>query len=316
MTPTWTASAPERLDGFLAKESQELSRVQAKAAIEAGEVSVNGATVTKPSLRLNAGDRVEWDGEVVREDAGVIKPADLKLKILYEDDACFVIDKPAGIAVHPGSGMEKDEKTILHGIAHVFKKQKLPFSSDSVLVHRLDQETTGCLLIAKTREAHRTLQKQFETRTVKKFYLTLVAGVPHPPKAVIDAPIGRSTSDRTKMAITRMSAARQAKTSYQVLSQNANASLVVCELHTGRTHQLRVHLLAIGHGILGDVKYANQKSEDVSMEYGINHLCLHAWKLTFVSPADGKEHTVEAPVTKEMKSALKKLELSMKGARS
>lgn len=311
MSPTWTVSAPERLDAFLAKESQELSRALAKAAIEAGEVTVNGATVTKPSLRLNEGDRVEWDGEVVREDPGTIKPADLKLKILYEDSACFVLDKPAGIAVHPGSGMEKDEKTILHGIAHLFKKQKLTFSPDAVLVHRLDQETTGCLLVAKTREAHRMLQKQFETRSVKKFYLAIVAGIPHPLQAVIDAPIGRSMTDRTKMGITRMSAARQAKTSYHVLSHSDVASLVQCELHTGRTHQLRVHLLAIGHGILGDPKYANQKSEDTSTEYGIEHLCLHAWKLAFVSPADGKEHAVEAPVTKEMKGAMKKLQLQM-----
>lgn len=309
--PTWKVTAAERLDAFLAREGQALSRGLAQKAIEDGKISVNGEKVTKTSVRLKEGDRVKLAGDLEREGEGAVKPADLKLKILYEDDACFVIDKPAGIAVHPGAGMEPGEKTILHGVAHLFKKWGLPFSDDSVLVHRLDRDTTGCLLIAKTREAHNLLQKQFESRTVKKFYLAITLGIPEREKAIIEAPIGRLTSDRTKMGISRMSNPRDAKTSYSVLSSGNLASLLLCELHTGRTHQIRVHLHAIGHPLLGDDKYFNQHSEDITAEYDIKAVCLHAWKLAFVSPADTKEHALEAPVPKEFTRVMKALGLKM-----
>jgi 23S rRNA pseudouridine1911/1915/1917 synthase len=312
MATTWTAQAPERLDIFLAREGGMHSRGQAQKSIEEGLVTVNGEETLKISLRLRTGDTVKLLGELSREDEDAIKPTDLKLAILHEDDACFVIDKPAGIAVHPGSGMLPGEKTVLHGAAFLFKKRKLPFSADAVLVHRLDKETTGCLLIAKTREAHMLLQKQFETRTVQKFYLAITAGIPSPDRAVIDAPIGRSAVNRTKMGITRMSSPRDARTSYAILSKGLHAALLLCELHTGRTHQIRVHLHAIEHPILGDDKYQNHLSERFTKEYGIECLCLHAWKLTFRSPADGKEHTAEAKIPKMFAGVMKKMELKLR----
>lgn len=296
--------APMRLDVFLTNEKAAISRVKAAEMIRAGSVLVNGRIARKPALVLIAGDVVSLSdsGELVTETR--LRSSDLSLQVLYEDDACFVLGKPAGISVHPGAGIPKEADTILHGIAHLFAERRLPFSSASVLVHRLDKETTGCLLVAKTAAAHKALQEQFAERSVKKIYLALVAGVPSPAEAVIDAAIGRSTGDRTKMTVFGSSKTREARTTYSTLDASNEAALLACELHTGRTHQLRVHLHAIQHPILGDVSYNNMKSEKLAEKLGITSLCLHAWKLTFTSPADGKTRTVEAPVPSPFREAL------------
>ncbi len=293
--PNWVVSLPERLDVFLASQGRMLSRAKAQAAIEAGRVLVNDVVTTKSSLRLQEGDVVKLEEEAVVVDDH-IEPVDLQLESLYEDDTCMVINKPAGIAVHPGAGMAPGEKTILHGIAFVFRKRSLPFSSEAVLVHRLDKDTTGCLLVAKNPAAHMFLQGQFETRTVQKQYLALIAGVPEVPAAVIDAPIGRSTANRTTMAVTGSAGSREAQTTYRVLEAKGKVALVLCDLHTGRTHQVRVHLSSIGHPVLGDGTYRNDLSEMLAEEFDLHSLSLHAWKLTFLSPNDQREHQVEAPL--------------------
>lgn len=303
--PQWIVSFPDRLDAFLAKDGRTLSRAKAQESIEAGAVSVNEEVVTKVAYRLQEGDVVEMEErEVV--DSSAIEPADLGISVLYEDDACIVLDKPAGYAVHPGAGMGPNEKTMLNGIAFLFAERKLSFSAEAVLVHRLDKETTGCLLVAKTAEAHRALQKQFEDRSVKKEYLALVAGVPDPPSAVIDASIGRSASDRTKMTIYGSGKSREAKTTYRTLRAAKDAALLLCELHTGRTHQIRVHLSSLGHPILGDGSYTSQLSERLSDQYDIRDLCLHAWKLRIQSPANEKVIDVTSPLPESLVSSLKK----------
>lgn len=306
----WIVSFPDRLDAFLAKEGRTLSRAKAQEAIEKGLVMVNDEVTTKAAFRLQEGDTVEMEEmEAVKESD--TEPADLHLPVLYEDDSCLIIDKPAGVAVHPGAGMGPDEKTLLNGIAFLFAERKIPFSPDAVLVHRLDRETTGCLLIAKTHEAHLFLQKQFEERTVKKQYLALVAGVPDPLSAVIDASIGRSASDRTKMTIYGSGKSRTATTTYQTLQKTKDAALLVCELHTGRTHQIRVHLTSMGHPILGDGTYTSQLSERVSDIYDIRDLCLHAWKLTIMTPKSKKPVSVTAPLPQSFISNLKKAGLQV-----
>lgn len=304
-------TVPLRLDIFLANEGLALSRVKAKDMTQAGLVMVNGRVARKVAMVLKEGDKVEvsLSEEPVSETR--LMAVDLKLEVIYEDDACMVINKPAGISVHPGAGMAPDEPTVLHGIVHVFKKKKIPFSSSSVLVHRLDKETTGCLLVAKNAAMHKILQKQFEDRTVKKFYLAIVAGVPDPASALIDASIGRSTANRTKMTILGSSKARDAKTTYHTLSASNDTALVSCELHTGRTHQIRVHLHAIGYPILGDSSYFTSASEKTAQHYDIHDLCLHAWKLTFVSPADDKEHAIEADPPQAFNAAMKTCGLTM-----
>jgi 23S rRNA pseudouridine1911/1915/1917 synthase len=277
--------------------------------IKDGFVLVNGRIARKPAMIVGPEDKIEVSGtgEPVTETR--LEARDLKLEVLYEDDACMVINKPAGIPVHPGAGIPKDASTILHGIAYIFKKKKIPFSSSAVLVHRLDKDTTGCLLIAKNPAAHKELQKQFESRTVKKFYLAIVAGVPSPAAAVIDASIGRSTGDRTKMTILGSSKTREAKTTYRTLDAGENAALLSCELHTGRTHQIRVHLHGIGHPILGDPTYRTPTSESISEKAGIDGLCLHAWQLKFISPADGKEHEIKAIPSPSFTHVLEALKL-------
>lgn len=293
--PTWTADIPQRLDAFLASEGRTLSRARAQKLIEDGFVTVNGKKQKKCAYRLDLGDEVGLADDVP-EPTSSIAPIDQHLTVLFEDDSCMVLNKPAGLAVHPGAGMESDEVTLLSGIAHLFAERSLPFSESSVLVHRLDRETTGCILIGKTPAAHIALQKQFETRTVKKFYLALVAGIPEHPTATIDSPIGRSQTDRTKMSVRGVSGVREAQTTYRIIDSNADVALLECDLHTGRTHQVRVHLQSIGHPVLGDPSYTSPLSIRLAVHHGIKNLCLHAWKLTFLPPGKRKAKTIEAPL--------------------
>lgn len=306
---SWTATGAGRLDVFLSEQEVTVSRVKARDVIKDGLVMVNGRVARKPAMILEEGDKVEMSdtGEPVTETR--IGAMDLELPVLYEDDACLVLNKPAGIPVHPGAGIPKDAPTILHGIAHLFAERKIPFTSASVLVHRIDKDTTGCLLVAKSPAHHKALQAQFEARTVKKFYLALVAGVPNPPAAVIDASIGRSPGDRTKMTILGSSKSRDARTTYRTLSSSKETALLSCELHTGRTHQIRVHLHGIGHPILGDSSYQSPTSSRMAKENNIDTLALHAWKITFHSPADDKDHEVTAGPPEFMTGAMKRLGL-------
>lgn len=311
---SWTIEQPERLDNALVRFAAFPSRAEAQRHIEEGLIQVNGKAVKKPSTHLKIGDTVAVTGER-KIDASYIEPVDCGFTILYEDAACMVIDKPAGLSVHPGAGMKKDEATVLHGIASLFKKKKIPFHESSILVHRLDKDTTGCLLIAKTQEAHIALQKQFADRTVQKEYLAIVAGVPTPAAAVIDAPIGRHSGNRTKMAVfDAVQTRRDAKTTYRTLAVSAakDAALLCCDLHTGRTHQVRVHLKTIGYPILGDDDYATKSSVDATRRYGILSLALHSWKLRFASPDDKKTHLVVAPLHDHMQTALEELGIERK----
>jgi 23S rRNA pseudouridine1911/1915/1917 synthase len=306
----WLVDLPDRLDSFIAKQGVFLSRSKAQKAIENGLVSVNDIAETSSNTRLQEGDKVTLEStDLFTESA--LEPTDLSLPLLYEDDACAVMNKPAGIAVHPGTGMAPGEKTILHGIAYLYKKWGLAFSGESVLVHRLDKETTGCLLIAKNPAAHMYLQKQFETRTVDKRYLALVAGIPDHKEATIDAPIGRNTAVRTKMSVQGLGKARSAQTSYRIVDAVNKVALLECTLHTGRTHQVRVHMHSIGHPILGDSTYLNTLSERIRDEYDIRSLCLHAWKLTFESPADEKKHAITAEPPSTFREVVERMGIRM-----
>lgn len=283
-----------RLDAFLAGKSDIRSRSEAKRMIDAGLVKVNGKVTTKASMEVSGADEIQYtpppSPAIPNDDASIT------LTILYEDDACLVINKPAGLIVHPGNGMQPGTLTLLDALRPLFHERLLPFSESSVLVHRLDKDTTGCLLIAKTPEAHMALQKQFELRTTKKKYLTLVAGVPKKPTATIDIPVGRDVSARTKMSVHRSSGTRSAQTTYRTVSTAEGAALLECDLHTGRTHQIRVHLQAIGHPVLGDDTYGDVASKALSKKLGIRTILLHAWTLSFLSPASQKEVSVRAPL--------------------
>lgn len=285
--PSWVVALPDRLDAFLASDGRVRSRTSAQDAITQGRVTVNEEVVTKPAYRVQEGDVVEME-EAALSESDQIEPVDLHLQILYEDATCFVVSKPESLMVHPGLGMRPGEHTLLNGLAFLYSKWKLPFSAGHVLAHRLDKETTGALLCAKTPEAHLQLQQQFQDRTVSKFYLALVAGVPNPPQALIDAPIGRNAQQRTTMSVTQVTVARDARTTYRTLQSCNDVALLECELHTGRTHQIRVHLSSIGHPVLGDGTYSSELSDRLRDTYNFRHLFLHAWKLSFDSPAKGR----------------------------
>jgi len=310
----WTPEKKQRLDTFLAEQKAFSSRMKASHAVRKGLVKVNGRIARKGALVLEPGHQVEVSESDEPLTEELLKATDLKLEVLYEDDACMVVSKPAGISVHPAPGIPKDAATVLHGAAFLFKKRKIPFSQSAVLVHRLDKETTGCLLLAKSPAAHLFLQKQFADRTVEKQYLAIVAGIPKPAAAMIDAPIGRHSGDRTKMAVFHaVSHMREAKTTYRTLgvSKERDAALLELDLHTGRTHQVRVHLKTIAYPVLGDPSYETRSSIDTAARYGIDALMLHAWKLKFVSPEDEKLHAVSAPVPMHIQATLKKLGIAL-----
>ncbi len=294
----FTVETSMRLDAFLAKNASFVSRVKATDAVRAGLVTVNGRIARKGALVLEIGDIVVVSDSGIPLTETLLTPVDLHLPVLFEDAACIVINKPAGISVHPAAGIPRAAPTILHGAAFLLQERGLPFSQSAVLAHRLDKDTTGCLLLAKNADAHALLQKQFADRTIDKRYLALVAGVPSPPAAMIDAPIGRHSGDRKKMAVLHaVQNRREAQTTYRTLhvSTDHDAALLECELHTGRTHQLRVHLKSIGYPILGDSTYFSHTSEDVSNKYAMHALMLHAMSLQFASPADGKKQKIQCP---------------------
>ena len=302
----FTSDASGRLDAIIAAQDSSLSRSKIQKAIKDGSVTVNGKVLKKTSHKLQEGDTVAYDGsesQIINLESH-INPVDLKLEVLFEDDSVIVINKPEGYAVHPGHSMEEDETTILHGIAHLFTERKIPFSPDSTLVHRLDKPTTGCLVVAKDNDSFAALQKQFEERTTDKKYLAIVSGVPEHKEATIDAPIGRNLTDRTKMSVLKTSVSRDAKTTYRVLDSTNDTALLECDLHTGRTHQIRVHLASIGHPILGDLPYGSPTNKKVTETYKVEGLCLHAREISFVSPADNKTHRVEAPLPETINKAL------------
>lgn len=300
-----------RLDSAIVGQDDQFSRSKIQKLIKNGFVTVNAKMIKKTAFILEAGDSVNFDETKLHEhtESADIDSIDMHLEVLFEDDAVMVINKPSGISVHPGHSMDATEKTLLSGIRFLFEEKGIPFSADAVLVHRLDKPTTGCICVAKNYNSYIDLQKQFQKRTVKKFYLAIVAGVPEHATATIDAPIGRNATDRTKMSALKTSTSREALTTYHVLDHVHDASLVRCDLHTGRTHQIRVHLSSIGHPILGDDAYFSQKSTSLTKQYAVANLCLHAEQIIFTSPADNSEHTVEAPLPETFLHTKKALDL-------
>lgn len=279
-----------RLDLVLAGKPEIRSRSRAQQLIDAGLVRVNDHTVTKRSMEISPTDVVTWI-EPPPPPLPSLSTAQIDLPVLFEDDACMVIAKPAGIVVHPGSSTA-GALTILDAVQPLFAARQLPFSPSHILVHRLDKDTTGCLLLAKTPSAHLSLQQQFAKRTVDKQYLVVVDGVVDPPAALIEAPIGRHPVNRVRMSIHRTASVRPASTSYQTLASSSDCTLLRCTLHTGRTHQIRVHLSSIGHPVLGDITYTTQRSQRTTVALGVHGILLHAWILGFHSPLNREEAVI------------------------
>jgi 23S rRNA pseudouridine1911/1915/1917 synthase len=283
-----------RLDHFLAKQLPEYSRSRLQQLIRSGFVRLNGGT-SRPRQIVRVGDKIDLT-EPPPEKVD-IRPEPIPLDVLFEDDDLIVINKPAGMTVHPGAGQH--EHTLVNALlSHCAGLSGIAGKERPGIVHRLDKETSGCLVVAKNDMAHRELSRQFATRTVEKIYLALVAGKLRKPAGVIDEKIGRHPVHRKRMQVSSVRG-RTARTEYRVLRASDMASLIECRLHSGRTHQIRVHLHHLGHPVLGDKVYAPRFAKDLSRQM------LHAWKLGFRHPRTGQWKNFDAPLPADFASAIK-----------
>jgi len=282
-----------RLDQFLAKRLPEYSRSRLQQLIRGGFVRVNAA-ITRPRHIVRPGDRIDLiEPSPQKID---LLPEAIPLDVLFEDDDLIVINKPAGLTVHPGAGCR--EHTLVNALlSHCATLSGIGGIERPGIVHRLDKETSGCLVVAKNDAAHRDLSKQFAARTVEKIYLALVAGKLRKPAGVIEEKIGRHPVHRQRMSATSPRG-RAARTEYRVVRSSDQASLVECRLHSGRTHQIRVHLHHLGHPVLGDKIYAPRFAKNFARQM------LHAWTLGFRHPGTGEWKHFEAPLPADFKEAI------------
>ncbi len=282
-----------RLDVFLVKTLPELSRSRIQQLIRGGFVRLDG-TATRAHQLVRTGNQIE----VTQPPPQRIetKPEAIPLAILYEDDDLIVINKPAGMTVHPGAGQR--EHTLVNALLHHCQTLSgIGGKERPGIVHRLDKDTSGCLVVAKNDLAHRELSKQFADRTVEKIYLALVAGKLRNPSGVIEEKIGRHPVHRQRMSVASRRG-RAARTDYRVLSSSEQASLIECRLHSGRTHQIRVHLHHLGHPVLGDKVYAPRLAKNFPRQM------LHAWKLGFCHPRTRERKNFEAPLPDDFVRAI------------
>lgn len=291
----------ERLDAFLASRLFDFSRSRIEGLIKGEQILVNGKTTAK-SYRLQVGDCIEV--RVPPLEDGAPEPCEMPLEIFYEDEHLLVVNKPKGLVVHPAPGHAGD--TLVNGLlAHCgdslsgINGEKRPG-----IVHRIDKDTSGLLVVAKNDQAHRGLSEQFEKHSIDRIYQTVVFGRMPQESGTVDAPIGRSQKDRKKMAVGARNTKR-AVTHYQVLRQYRNFAHLSCKLETGRTHQIRVHLSSIGHFVLGDMVYGRAVS-GFNVEF--EGQCLHAGVLGFDHPITGEHLRFESPLPEYFKKVLTKLD--------
>ena len=289
-----------RLDHFLAKRLPQYSRSRLQQLIRNGFVRLNGAS-TRPRQIVRAGDKIDVRESPVEQIE--TRPQRIPLDILFEDDDLIVINKPAGLIVHPGAGQR--EHTLVNALlSHCTTLSGIGGKERPGIVHRLDKETSGCLVVAKNDLAHRELSRQFADRTVEKIYLALVAGKLRKPAGVMEERIGRHPVHRQRMSVTTKRG-RTAKTEYRVVRSNEEASLIECRLHSGRTHQVRVHLHHLGHPVLGDKVYGARLVKNFPRQM------LHAWKLGFRHPQTGEWKQFQASVPDDFKEAVARTDLQM-----
>jgi len=287
-------NAKLRLDQFLAKRLPEYSRSRIQQLIHGGFVRLNDQT-TRPRQIVRRSDKISLREPPVEKID--IRPEPIPLDVLFEDEDIIVINKPAGLTVHPGAGQR--EHTLVNALlSHCgVSLSGIGGKERPGIVHRLDKETSGCLVVAKNDIAHRELSKQFAARTVEKIYLALVTGKLRKPAGVIEEKIGRHPVHRQRMRVTSLRG-RTAKTEYRVICSSEQASLIECRLHSGRTHQIRVHLHHLGHAVLGDKVYAARFAKNFPRQM------LHAWKLGFHHPRTGELKNFEAPSPADFKQAV------------
>ena len=292
--------AGNRIDKTLPNLDKNLTRVMSQKLIEQGNVKVNGKNV-KTSYKLNENDKVEVEIPEVKEVC--IEAQDIPVEVLYEDNDIIVVNKPKGLVVHPANG--NPDGTLVNALMKICKGTLSGIGGEirPGIVHRLDKDTSGVLIVAKNDKAHLALCKQIKNREVKKTYLALTRGIIIENEATINMPIGRSTTDRKKMAVVKTG--KEAITHFKVLERFKENTLLEINLETGRTHQIRVHLSQIGYPIVGDMVYSNGKNK-----FGVQGQMLHAWKIKFMHPITGKEMEIEAPLPQYFEKILDDLKVN------
>jgi 23S rRNA pseudouridine1911/1915/1917 synthase len=293
-----------RADKALAAAFPEHSRVAFQRSFDAGLVVLRGKPLERSST-VHAGDVLEFSfADVV---ATELRAVDIKLDVIFEDKWLLAINKPAGMVVHPGAGTRED--TLVHALlAHCAGTLSgIGGVERPGIVHRLDRETSGVIIVAKNDQAHRELAKQFAARTVVKEYLALVAGVPRLMSGTIHKPIGRNVRHRHKMAVVEEGhGGRSSWTDWTLVERYGDvAALVSCTLHTGRTHQIRVHMSSLGHSLLGDAAYGWKANS--RMKRQPNRVMLHAARLSLRHPKTGKILDLKAPLPADFKAQIKAL---------
>ncbi|WP_282145028.1 RluA family pseudouridine synthase [Thomasclavelia cocleata] len=290
-----------RLDKIIALNMKDLSRTMIQEMINRGLVSVNGK-ITKASYKTKLNDQIEI---MIEDNTELdIEPENIPLKIVYEDKDIIVVDKPTGMIVHPSPGIIKG--TLVNALLYHCKDLSgINGVNRPGIVHRIDKETSGLLMIAKNDAAHRSLSNQLKTHSVTRRYVALVHGVIPHVQGKIDAPIGRNPNDRQSMTVTRTNS-KNAVTNFTVIKRYKNMSMIECRLETGRTHQIRVHMSYIGYPVYGDPKYGRRKDD---FSYG---QFLHAKKLGFIHPATQKYMEFESELPDYFKDKLNELEEEIK----
>ena len=292
------ALAGERVDRVVAMLTG-LPRAEVAGLVDAGAVKLRGRVVSNRSTRVGEGDELEVDVPDAVADTGAAPEPDVDVPVVYVDDAVIVVDKPQEMVVHPGAGNASG--TMISGLLARFPELAGVGEPERPgVVHRLDKGTSGLLVVARTHAAYDSLVEQLSSRTVERVYAALVWGHPAPPTGVVDAPIGRSRRDPTRMAVS--STGREARTRYEVrrrFTQPIDASLLECRLETGRTHQIRVHLAAIGHPIVGDPRYRGARTS-----FPVPRPFLHAERLTFTHPVTGERVSFESPLPADLEAVL------------
>lgn len=283
----------ERLDLVLKKIFTDLSRERIKSIIETGKVSVNGKVIRKPSFKIKDGFYISIE-DITFEDNN-LQPYDLPVEIVYEDESILVVNKPPGLVVHPAPSVKGP--TLVNAL--VGKTELAPISKERPgIVHRLDKDTSGLMVVAKTFQSYNNLVKQMQERKIKKEYIAVVHGIVK--SGTINVPIGRSRLDRTKMVVSP--SGRLAISHYELLEVIGSYSLIRVRIETGRTHQIRVHLSYIGHPIVGDRVYGRKEDESL-----ISRQALHSSHLSFSHPVSGEPLDFYSPIPDDIENLLERL---------
>lgn len=288
----------KRLDAYISSQDEEITRTSAQRLIEQGNILVNGKK-QKVSYKVSNGDIITR--EEVKPQEIELKAQEIPIEIIYEDTDIIVVNKPKGMVVHPANG--NPDGTLVNAIMAICKDSLSGIGGEirPGIVHRLDKDTSGLLIVAKNDKAHVNMSEQIKNHEVKKTYVALVRGCVKENEATIDMPIGRSNSDRKKMAINKNG--KNAVTHIKVLKRYDKYTLLEINIETGRTHQIRVHLSHIGFPVIGDYIYSNGKNE-----FGVVGQCLHAKELEFKHPISGDEMKLQAPLPEYFEDILKKLD--------